>query len=175
MCLKTISSFCCCLCPFNFPRPEKLKAVKNTSTNDLDYFISVNIFFEHQNSHINWTREMRWLPLRPDYTNLWKVWPLVLCVLWKAHIYVEEWHVKSKEATWRCLNPATVTFGVLMCSITDIQNGGWETEDFGLMFPVSGYIPRLGSVKGGFGPWELFRVFTEMCPMLSVLLTHLFI
>lgn len=62
-----------------------------------------------------------------------------------------------------------------MCSITDIQNGGWETEDFDLMFPDSGYIPRLRSVNEEFCLWLLFRVFNEMRPILSAPLTHLFI
>lgn len=75
-----------------------------------------------------------------------------------------------------CLKiPSIVTFGVLMCSITDIQNGGWETEGFDLMFPDSGYIPRLRSVHEGFCPWRLFRVLNEMYPILSTNLTHLFL
>lgn len=72
-------------------------------------------------------------------------------------------------------NPSIVTFGVLMCSITDIQNGGWETEDFALMLRESGYIRCLRSVNKSLFPWLMFRIFNGARPILSAPLTHLFL
>lgn len=104
--------------------------------------------------------------------NLWPLWKprKISGILLKTRINSEEFY-RNKEEMPMSGNPSIVTLGVLMCSITDIQNGGWETEDFALMLQKSRYIRCLRSVNKSLFPWLMFGT----RPILSATLTHLFL